>query len=352
MSQESNKKPGFFGRTINKARDAGASALRGLAEKLEAPKATFEIADIKIDFGVDVDGDTLWATQAQIAELFGVTTNTVGEHLQNAFREGELQEAAVTRKFRVTARDGKDYNTLHYNLEAIFAVESRVKSPRAGQFRQWAFRVLKDYVVHGYALNEERLRNDPLAAESAAEKIRAFRYDEKNLYERVRACVALIASDYDASSDLVRSFFAKMQDRIHYVACGHTAHEIILTRADASKPQMGMSTSLGNGKPTLAEARVAKNYLDADELRAEYRAGDAFFIFAEQMAATGKTMTTAQILAKIDEIFRSYDMRTFPGYAGSWKGDLVKSHTREQFDLFKARTAQSRYDEARRLPPR
>lgn len=367
MSRDSNKKPGLFGLALGKVRgagekvreagekvrDASASALRGLADKLEVPKATFEIADTKIDFDIDVAGDTLWATQVKIGELFGRDVNTIGEHLGASFREGEITREATTRKSRVVRMEGNrevEREVEHYNLDAILAVGMRVKSPRATQFRQWAFRILKEYVVHGYALNEERLRNDPAAAQSAAEKIREIRYDEKNLYERVRACVALIASDYDGSSDQIRSFFAAMQNRIHYAACESTAHDIILARADGSKEMMGMSTHL-NSKPSLKDARVAKNYLSEHELRAEYRAGDAFFIFAEQMAASEKTMTTTQILAKIDEIFGSYEMPIFPGYGRVYKGDLVKSHTKEQFELFKARTAHERYDDARRLPP-
>ncbi|MCJ2043020.1 virulence RhuM family protein [Methylobacterium sp. J-078] len=350
MSRDSNKKPGLVERTLGKVRDAGASALRGLADKLEAPKATFEIAETKIDFGVDVAGDTLWATQTQIAELFGVSVKTVSEHLRNAFREGELDEASVVRNLRITAADGKDYNTLHYNLDAILAVGTRVRSPRATQFRQWAFRILKDYVVHGYALNEERLRNDPAAAQSLAEKVREIRFDEKNLYARVRDCVAAVASDYDGSSDEIRKFFAKMQDKFHFAACEQTAQQLLLTRADGTKDRMGMTTQL-NARPTLADAKIAKNYLSPEELKLQMLAGEAFFVYVENMIARDRTMTTSQLLAKIDEVFKFNEIPQFPGYVGPYRKPAVEAHVKAQYELFKTRTAQDRYDEARRLPP-
>lgn len=354
MSRDgNNEKPGIRDRLragVASVRDAGASALRGLADKIEVPKATFEIADMKIDFGVDVDGDTVWATQAQIAELYGVASNTVTEHLKNIFRERELEEDAVARKLRVRAKDGKDYNTLHYNLDAILAVGTRVRSPRATQFRQWAFRILKDYVVHGYALNEERLRNDPAAVQSLADRVREIRFDEKNLYARVRDCVAAVASDYDASSEQVHSFFARMQDKFHYAACEKTAQQLLLDRADGTKEYMGMKTQL-NGKPTLAAAKIAKNYLSPEELKLQMLAGEAFFVYVENMIARDRTMTTSQLLAKIDEVFKFNEIPQFPGYVGPYKKPEVDAHVKAQYELFKSRTAQERYDSARRLPP-
>ncbi|WP_437872051.1 RhuM family protein [Methylorubrum extorquens] len=361
MVQKNNGSKRGFGRRIadgvraasDGMRSATANALRGVADRIEVPRATFEIADIKIDFGVDAAGNTLWATQQQIADLFGRNTDTVGEHLANAYAEGEISREATTGDFPVVRIEGgrEVARTIkHYNLDAILAVGSRVKSPRGTQFRQWAFRILKEYVVNGYALNEERLRNDPAAVQSLAEQVRAIRYDEKNLYARVRDCVVLVSSDYDGTSDQVRSFFARMQDKFHFAACEQTAQQILLTRADATKDRMGMTTQLNN-RPTLADARIAKNYLSPEEIKLQMLAGDAFFVYVENMIARGRTATTAQLLAKIDEVFKFNEIPEFPGYVGPYIKPQVDAHVKTQYDLFRARTAQERYDDARRLPP-
>ena len=334
-------------------RSAAASALRNVADRIEGPKATFEIADIKIDFGVDVTGDTLWATQAQIAELFGKSVPTVNEHLASAYKEREILREATIRKFRIVRQEGDrqvEREVEHYNLDAIFAVGVRVRSPRATQFRQWAFGILKEYVVNGYALNEQRLRNDPAAAQSLAERVREIRYSEKNLYQRVRDCVASIASDYDGSSDHVRKFFAKMQDKFHWAACEHTAQDILLSRADGSKDHMGMTTHL-NARLTMNDAKVAKNYLSEEELKLQMLAGEQFFGYVEIMMIKGKSLTTAQLMAKIDEVFKFNELPVFPGYIGPSRKHIAETHVKVQLDLFRARTAQERYDDARRLPP-
>lgn len=353
MSQDDHsKKPGFVERTIGKVRDAGASALRGMANKLETPKATFEIAEAKIEFDVDVDRDTVWATQAQMAELFGKDVNTIGEHLLNAYRDGEISREATTRKFRVVRTEGTrqvERDVDHFNLDAILAVGTRARSPRATQFRQWANKILKDYIVHGYALNEKRLRDDPAAVQSLAEKVREIRFDEKNLYARVRECVAAVASDYDPASDQVRSFFARMQDKFHWAACEQTAQDLLLSRADANKERMGMTAQL-NARPTLKDAETAKNYLSEHELKLQMVAGDAFFAYVENMMLRDKTLTTTQLLAKIDEVFKFNEMPVFPGYRG-FRGDQAKKHVKVQYDLFKSRSAQQQYNEARGLPP-
>lgn len=361
MSQENNGSKRGIGRRLTDSvrsaaggvRNAAASALRNVADRIEGPKATFEIADIKIDFGVDATGDTLWATQAQIAELFGRDINTIGEHLIAAFREGEITREATTRKFRVVRLEGSrevERELDHYNLDAILAVGTRVKSPRGTAFRQWAFRILKAYVVNGYALNEQRLRNDPTAARSLAERVQEIRYSEKNLYQRVRDCVASIATDYDGSSERTRQFFAKMQDKFHWAACKNTAQDILLSRADGNKDHMGMTTRL-NSRLTVKDAGVAKNYLSEEELKLQRLAGDQFFNYVEIMIVQGKTLTTEQLMAKIDEVFKFNELPVFPGYAGPSRKLQTETHVRKQLDLFRGRTAQERYDDARRIPP-
>ncbi|MEH3117048.1 MAG: RhuM family protein [Methylorubrum populi] len=331
-------------------RNAAASTLRNVADRIEGPIESFEVANRKSPFQVDPGRQTLWGTQDEIAEVYGRDRSVISRHLKNLFASGELDEAAVCADFARTDADGKIYQVAHYNLIAILKVGFRVHSPRAAEFRDWAAQKLERYVVDGFVLNEERLRNDPTAAQSLAEQVRAIRYDEKNLYARVRDCVVLVSSDYDGTSEQVRSFFARMQDKFHFAACEQTAQQILLTRADATKDRVGMTTQINN-RPTLANAKIAKNYLSPEELRLQMLAGDAFFVYVENMIARGRTATTAQLLAKIDEVFKFNEIPEFPGYVGPYIKPQVDAHVKTQYDLFRARTAQERYDDARRIPP-
>lgn len=279
---------------------------------------------------------------------------TVSEHLLSAFGEGEISREATIRKIRIVRQEGSrqvEREVDHYNLDAILAVGTRARSPRATQFRQWAFRVLKEYIVQGYALNEQRLRDDPAAAQSLNEKVRELRFGEKNLYARVRDCVVLVASDYDGTSEQVRSFFAKMQDKFHYAACEKTAQQLLLTRADGTKERMGMTCQL-NSKPTLADAKIAKNYLSEQELKLQMLAGEAFFIYVEAQIARNRTMTTAQLLAKIDAVFRFNEMPEFPGYNGPYIKPQVDAYVKQQYELFRSRSDQEKYNASRLDRPR
>lgn len=331
-------------------RNAAANTLRNVADRIEGPIERFEIANQALPFQIDAARGTVWATQQQMSDLYGRDPATIREHLKNLYDSNELDKDSVEGKFPSTAADGKTYQVTHYRLTAILKVGFRVHSPRAAEFRDWAAQKLERYVVDGFVLNEERLRNDAAAVQSLAEQVRAIRYDEKNLYTRVRDCVVLVSSDYDGTSDQVRSFFARMQDKFHFAACEQTAQQILLTRADATKDRMGMTTQLNN-RPTLADARIAKNYLSPEELKLQMLAGDAFFVYVENMIARGRTATTAQLLAKIDEVFKFNEIPEFPGYVGPYIKPQVDAHVKTQYDLFRARTAQERYDDARRLPP-
>lgn len=356
MSSESNKpKSGikkFISDRVASVRDATASALRHVASKVDGPQARFEVEGTEIDFQLDLGAETIWATQQQMADLFGVQVPAVSKHIANIYEEGELDRDPTLSNLETVRTEGARQVTRsieHYSLDMILAVGYRVSSRRATQFRQWATSKLGTYLRDGYVLNEERLRSDPAAVQSLAERVREIRYDEKNLYARVRDCVVMVASDYDGNSEQVRSFFARMQDKFHYAACEKTAQQIVLTRADGTKERMGMTTQL-NARPTLADAKIAKNYLSEDELKLQYIAGDAFFVYVENAIARKRTMTTAQLLAKIDEVFKFNEIPEFPGYVGPYLKPKVEAHVKTQYDLFKSRTAQDRYDEARRLP--
>jgi hypothetical protein len=356
MSSNGNNGSHGFGAQITRSiKNAAVNAYRAVKKRVEGPKASFEGGGVPIEVQFDLAGGTVWATQQQMADLFGVERSVITKHVQNVFSDKELEQGPATCAIFAQVRMEGDREVTrdveHYSLEVVMAVGYRVSSAKAIQFRAWATDKLSAYVRDGFVLNEQRLRNDPVAVQSLAEKVRDLRFDEKNLYARVRDCVVMVASDYDGSSEQVRSFFARMQDKFHYAACEKTAQQIVLTRADGTKERMGMTTQLNN-KPTLADARVAKNYLSESELKLQMLAGDAFFIFVENMIVRGRTMTTAQLLAKIDEVFKFHEMPEFPGYVGPYLKPQADAHVKKQYDLFKHRTAQERYDEARGLPRR
>jgi hypothetical protein len=240
----------------------------------------YEALGCASDFRLDPSNETVWATQQQIAAVFGIAENTVTGHLKNIFKEGELDESAVSRRFRATGKDGKVYNYLHYSLDAILSVGYRVSSKRATAFRRWATQTLKDYIVQGYALDEARLRNDPRALRELAAKVRTLRSGELQIYQAVREAFKIGSADYDKDSQHTRSFYAKLQDKFLYAITGKTASEIILERADGKSPNMGL-TSIGNKKVVLTDAKIGKNYLDGDELYALHILCEQFLLFIE-----------------------------------------------------------------------
>lgn len=219
----------------------------------------------KID--VKLEDETLWLTQAQMCELYQTSKSNVSEHIKHIFEEGELQEDSVVRKFRTTASDGKSYMTAYYNLDMIIALGYRIRSIIATRFRQWATQRLKEYMIKGFALDDERLKQLGGGGywKELLERIRDIRATEKVLYRQVLEIYAT-SIDYDPRASVSQEFFKKVQNKIHYAIHGHTAAKLIVERADAEKDFMGLLTFKGN-QPTLTEARTAKNYLDEKELR-------------------------------------------------------------------------------------
>jgi hypothetical protein len=295
--------------------------------------ASYITGDTEINLPIDFEADTVLATQAQMAQLFDVSKNTIGEHLQSLIRTGELVEDAVTRKSRVPAADGKIYETKLYDLDAIIAVGYRVNSRKATEFRKWASSVLKGYVEKGYALNGKRLNSDPAALLALAQEVRAIRTSEKNLYTQVRETFASCAIDYDKDDPEARTFFSTSQDVFHYAASGQTALQIIQSRADASKPNMGL-TALGNQRPGAKDVTIAKNYCTETELRKMQIIGEAWLLYAEGMAMQGKQVSMQRLLAKLHDLVAQYEFPLFPGYSGGPRRGDVERFAKAQLDLF------------------
>ena len=229
---------------------------------------------------VRLEDETLWLTQAQMCELYQTSKSNVSEHIKHIFEEGELEENSVVRKFRTTASDGKSYNTTYYNLDMIIALGYRIKSVIATRFRQWATQRLKEYMIKGFTLDDERLKKLGGGGywKELLERIRDIRATEKVFYRQVLEIYAT-SIDYDPRASVSQEFFKKVQNKIHYAVHGHTASELILERADAEKDFMGLLTFKG-AQPTLAEAKTAKNYLDEKELRAMGQLVSGYLDFA------------------------------------------------------------------------
>ena len=294
----------------------------------------YEDGGCAADFRLDPSNETVWATQQQIADTFGITTSTVRGHLTNIFKDGELDEKSVARYSRAPGQDGKLYKTLEYSLDAILSVGYRVSSKRATAFRRWATQTLKDYIVQGFALDEARLRNDPKALRELAAKVRSLRAGEVQIYQAVRDAFKIGSADYDKDSQLTRSFYAKLQDKFLFAITGKTASQIILERADGKQPNMGLA-SIGNKNPALTDAKVGKNYLDGDELYALHILCEQFLLFIESRSLRGQALTMAEMASKFDELIAVQGHPVFKEYRDYLK-DRAMAHAEREFAAYKS----------------
>lgn len=289
----------------------------------------------EVDLGLDPTHETMWANIEQMAQLFGRAPNTINEHIRNIFRDGELDEASVARKIRVTAKDGKNYSILHYNLDIIISVGYRVSSKEATKFRQWATGILKAYITDGYALNESRLSDDPNSLRQLAAQIRRLRSSEKNIYQSVRDCFKISSTDYDNSARDTKSFYAKLQDKFTFAITDSTSSEIVLKRADGMKDFMGL-TSTKSGTPTKQDARIGKNYLNPDELYALHILCEQFLLYAESRAIAGQELTMTQLNRKFDELLEVQGYPVFKEYK-EYLADKARAHAEREFEVYRQR---------------
>ena len=259
------------------------------------------------------DGDTVWLSIDQMADLFQRDRSVIGKHIRNIFKEGELQKESVWAKFAYTAADGKTYDVDYYNLDVIISVGYRVKSKRGTQFRIWATGILKEYMRKGFALDDERLKNLGSGGyfKELLERIRDIRASEKVFYRQVLEIYAT-SIDYDPKAEISVQFFKKVQNKIHYAIHGQTAAEVIYNRADAEKEFMGLTTFAGN-QPTLREATIAKNYLNEKELRAMGQLVSGYLDFAERQAEREQPMTMQDWANYLDRILTMSGERLLVG---------------------------------------
>jgi len=288
------------------------------------------------------ENETIWLTQALIAELFQKDVRTINEHLLNIYEEGELDREATIRKFRIVRREGSREVTReieHYSLPAILAVGYRVRSGRGTQFRQWATARLSEYLLKGFAMDDERLKNPPGPGvpdyfDELLERIRDIRASERRVYLRVREILAL-AADYSPTEPETQIFFRTIQNKLHFAATGMAAPEIIACRADAGQPNMGL-TSWQGGVVRKGDVTVAENYLRADEIDGLNRIVVMFLDFAEDQARRRKQIFLKDWRTRLDEFLEFNDRNVLPGAGRVSREDADRKAT-EAYEHFAAR---------------
>ena len=304
--------------------------------------------------GIEVryQDETIWLTQKLMAELFGVDVRTISEHLQNIFSSGELQQDSVIRKFRITAADGKKYNTQFYNLDAIISVGYRVNSKRATQFRQWATGILREFAIKGYVLDKKRLENGAFLGEDyfdrLLEEIREIRLSERRFYQKITD-IYTTSMDYNEDAPATREFFATVQNKLHYAIHGQTAAELIKQRANSGKKNMGLTSwdSSPDGKILKSDVSVAKNYLKQEDLESLGRIVNAYLDLAEDRAKRKIPMTMEGWAKRLDK-FLEFNEREILENAGKISAEIAKDHAESEFEKYRIvqdRLFESDFDE-------
>ncbi|PAM64442.1 cell filamentation protein Fic [Stenotrophomonas maltophilia] len=320
----------------------------------DQPFMFYQASDGAIKVQVRVEDETIWASQRGMADIFGVDHRTISEHLGNIFDSGELIEDSVVRKFRNTALDGKAYQVSFYSLDAVISVGYRVSSYRATQFRVWATSVLKEYMIKGFALDDDRLKQGKALFgrdyfEDLLEKIREIRASERRFYQKITDIYAQCSVDYDAKSPITQRFYAHVQDKLHYAIHGKTSAELISARADASKPAMGL-TSWKNegrgGKITKSDVTVGKNYLTQEEIKDLEFLVSMYLDWATNFARRRKTMTMADWATRFDGFLEFNAYEVLHGYGHVSRDDAARKAVTEyeKFRVVQDKDYQSDFD--------
>ena len=296
--------------------------------------------DSKESVEVRYEDENIWITQKMLAVLYEVETNTINYHIKKIFEDSELEEDSVIRNFRITASDGKSYDTKHYNLQMIIAVGFKVNSERAVQFRKWVNNIAKEYTIKGFAMDDERLKNDGSILtkkyfEEQLERIREIRSSERKFYQKITDIYAT-AIDYDKDATATKRFYATVQNKMHFAVHGHTAAELIVERADATKNHMGLTTwqDAPNGKIKKSDVTVAKNYLTEKELGQLNRMVSAYLDFAENMANRHIPLTMADWEKRLNGFIEMFEYGLLQD-AGKVTAEIAKLHAETEFEKYR-----------------
>ena len=300
----------------------------------------YNMPDAEGKVQVVIKGETLWCTQKVMAQLFGVGVPAISKHLKNIFDEGELVADSVISKMETTAADGKNYTTTYYSLDAIIAVGYRVSSLKATRFRQWATKILNEYIKKGFAMDDERLKQGNAVFgkdyfRELLERIRSIRTSERRIWQQITDIYAECSTDYDKNSPTTRDFYAMIQNRFHYAITGQTAAEIIYSKADHTKDHMGLTTwkNAPDGRVLKSDVSIAKNYLQEKEIRQLERAVTGFFDYIEDLIERENTFNMAQFSTSVNEFltFRKYQILPDKGKVSAAQ---AKKKAEEEYDIF------------------
>ncbi len=297
----------------------------------------YQTEDGLTKINVKMQDETVWLTQQQLAELYQSSKSNVSEHIKHIFEEGELDEESVVRKFRTTASDGKNYNVIHYNLDMIISLGYRIKSSIATRFRRWATERIKEYMIKGFTMDDERLKGNGGGNywKELLDRIRDIRSSEKVLYRQVLDLYAT-SVDYNPNSEQSILFFKIVQNKLHYAAHGHTAAEVIYERADAEKPFMGLTAFKGE-LPALKDIGIAKNYLNEDELKILNNLVSGYFDLAEINALEHRPMYMSDYVEQLDSVLSSGNRKLLTG-SGKISHDKAMKKAKEEYRKYQAIT--------------
>ena len=289
---------------------------------------------------VIIRDETLWCTQKAMAQLFGVDRTVVSKHLKNIFESSELQQDSVCAKFAHTAEDGKIYNTQFYNLDAVISVGYRVNSLQATRFRQWATKILNEYIKKGFVLDDDRLKQGTAVFgkdyfRELLERVRSIRTSERRIWQQITDIYAECSIDYDKNSPTTHDFYAMIQNRFHYAITGQTAAEIIYTKADHTQEHMGLTTwkNAPDGRILKSDVSIAKNYLQENEIRRLERAVTGYFDYIEDLIERENTFNMNQFAASVNEFltFRKYQILPDKGRISAAQ---AKAKAESEYDIF------------------
>ncbi|MBQ5550244.1 MAG: virulence RhuM family protein [Bacteroidales bacterium] len=305
---------------------------------------------------VVIKDETIWATQKAMARLFGCSTDNIGLHLKNIFTSEELDKDSVTEKISATAADGKKYLTSFYSLDAIIAVGYRVSSARATKFRQWATKILKEYIKKGFVLDDDRLKQGTEVFgvdyfRELLERVRSIRASERRIWQQITDIYAECSIDYDKNSPTTHDFYAMIQNRFHYAITGQTAAEIVYSNADHTKDNMGLQTwkNATDGRILKSDVTIAKNYLPEKQIHQLERAVSSYFDYIENQIERQNAFTMEQFAKSVDKFLTFNDYKILPG-KGTVSAAQAKAKAESEYDIFnKTQRIDSDFDKQLRI---
>lgn len=341
----------FSQRVLNKEPHPEVEQLP-ITDAPEKEVVLYQTEDGNVDVSVFYYEESFWLTQKAMGELFGVASNTITYHLQEIFKSGELTEISVTRIFRAPASDGKKYNTKFYNLDAIISVGYRVNSIQATKFRQWATATLKEFMIKGFVLNDDMLKNGPKFGkdyfDELLERIKEIRASERRFYQKITDIYAECSYDYDPKSETTKTFFKNVQNKLLFAITGHTAPEIIYERANSTQNHMGLTTwkNAPTGKILKSDITVSKNYLSQEEMSGLNDVVNMYLDYAENQAKRNKLMSMNDWVTKLDSFlqFNEYDLMENLGTVSRKVAEQLAIDEYEKYRVFQDATFKSDFD--------